>query len=434
MPDQFTTTSSTSWFSRVGSAFGGIIFGLILILGSIGALSWNEGRAIKTIKGLKEGARLVVEAPIRPIDAASDQKLVHVSGPVAVTAPLTDDAFGVTATGVRLVRNVEMYQWQETSTSETRTKLGGGEETVTTYSYSKDWSGGGNDSSAFQQQAGHENPPFDIEGTTVTAQDATLGDFRLSERVIDGIGGATTLPITPAQRESIILALGDERPVRISQNHIYLGQPGAPVQAQVQVQVPAPVPGPGQVANDTATAGGAVTAPAAPVSQSALTPQVGDVRVAFELTPAAEISVVARQSGDGFLPYRATNGEEMLLVDDGNVPAADMFAGAQTANQIITWLIRVGGIAVMMAGFSMLFAPLGVLGDVLPLFGTIIRMGTGLVGFVLAMVIGSITIALSWMVFRPLVGIGILVVGALIAYLVFRFGHRKARAQEVAST
>tara|TARA_R110002124_G_scaffold21502_2_gene82434 strand:- start:2615 stop:3895 length:1281 start_codon:yes stop_codon:yes gene_type:complete len=426
MPDQFTTTSSTSWFSRVGSAFGGIIFGLILILGSIGALSWNEGRAIKTIKGLKEGARLVVEAPIRPIDAASDQKLVHVSGPVVVTTPLTDEAFGVSATGVRLVRNVEMYQWQETSTSETRTKLGGGEETVTTYSYSKDWSGGGNDSSAFAQQAGHENPPFDIEGATVTARDATLGDFRLSERVIDGIGGATTLPITPAQRESILLALGDDRPVRISQNHIYLGQPGAPA--------PAPAPALAPVANDTATAGGPVTAPATPASQSALTPQVGDVRIAFELTPAAEISVVARQSGDGFLPYRATNGEEMLLVDDGNVPAADMFAGAQTANQIITWLIRVGGIAVMMGGFSMLFAPLGVLGDVLPLFGTIIRMGTGLVGFVLAMVIGSITIALSWMVFRPLVGIGILVVGALIAYLVFRLGHRKARVQEVAST
>ncbi|MDI1282494.1 TMEM43 family protein [Brevundimonas sp.] len=429
MPDQFTTTSSTSWFSRVGSAFGGVIFGLILILGSIGALSWNEGRAIKTIKGLKEGARLVVEAPIRPIDAASDQTLVHVSGPVVVTTPLTDEAFGVTATGVRLVRNVEMYQWQETSTSETRTKLGGGEETVTTYSYSKDWSGGGNDSSAFAQQAGHENPPFDIEGATVTAQDATLGDFRLSENVIDGIGGATTLPITPAQRESIIMAVGDDRPVRISQNHIYLGQPGAPV----QVQVPTPTPVPAPVANDTATAGGPVAAPAAPVSQSALTPQVGDVRIAFELTPAAVISVVARQSGDGFLPYRATNGEEMLLVDDGNVPAADMFAGAQTTNQIITWLIRVAGIVAMMTGFSMLFAPLGVLGDVLPLFGTIIRMGTGLVGFVLAMVIGSITIALSWMVFRPLVGIGILVVGALIAYLVFRFGHRKAKVQEVAS-
>lgn len=423
MPDQVTRTTSTSWFSRVGSAFAGVIIGIILVLGSIGALSWNEGRAIKTIRGLKEGARLVVEAPVSPIDAASDQKLVHVSGPVVVTAPLTDEAFGVTATGVRLVRNVEMYQWQETSKSETRTKLGGGEETVTTFTYSKDWSGAGNDSSAFTEQAGHENPPFDIEGATVTARDATLGDFRLSERVIDGIGGATTLPITAAQRESIIMAVGDDRPIRISQNRIYLGQPASPV------QVPAAAP----AANDAATAGGTVAAPAAPVSQTTLMPQVGDVRIAFELTPAAVISVVARQSGDGFLPYRATNGEEMLLVDDGNVPAADMFAGAQTTNQIITWAIRVAGVVAMMIGFSMLFAPLGVLGDVLPLFGTIIRMGTGLVGFVLAIIIGSVTIALSWLVFRPLVGIVILAVGALIAYLVFRFGHRKAKAMEVTS-
>jgi hypothetical protein len=426
MPDHVTKTTSESWFSRVGSAFGGIVFGIVLVLGSIGALSWNEGRAIKTIRGLEEGARLVVEAPVSPIDAANDQKLIHVSGPVVVTAPLTDDAYGVTASGVRLVRTVEMYQWQETSESETRTKLGGGEETVTTYTYSKTWSGSGNDSGAFQEQAGHENPPFDIEGTTITAQDATLGDFRLADNVIDGIGGARSVPITPAQREAILAAVGDARPIRISQNRIYLGQPGA----ETVVVTPAPTP----TADEATPADGTAAAPAAPVTATTLTPQVGDVRLTFEVTPAAVISVVARQSGDGFLPYRATNGEAMLLVDDGNVPAADMFAGAQATNQVITWLIRFAGIVAMMTGFSMLFAPLGVMGDVLPLFGTIIRMGTGLVGFVLAMVIGSITIALSWLAFRPFVGVVILVVGAVIAYLVFRFGHRKARAQEVAST
>ena len=44
-------------------------------------------------------------------------------------------------------------------------------------------------------------------------------------------------------------------------------------------------------------------------------------------------------------------------------------AGAQADNTALTWILRVGGVALMWLGFTMLFKPLVVLADVLPIAG-----------------------------------------------------------------
>ncbi len=393
MPDQVTVTTNTSWFSRIGSAFGGVIVGIVMIFACVWGLAWNEGNAVKVARGLTEGAGVVITVEPSPIVASNDQALVHVVGEVAVTAPIVDPEFGVTATGVRLDRQVEMYQWQEESKSETRTKLGGGEETVTTYTYSRVWSGSAIDSSGFQSPAGHENPEMTIEGTTVFAEDATLGDFQLDETVLSQMDGAQALSLGAEPAEAIQSAAGQGRTLTVAQNRIYLGE---------NPQVPA----------------------------------IGDTRISYQVTPAAETSVVARQNGDGFLPYRARNGSEFLLVASGDVPAADMFQGAQDANNLIAWLIRGAGIVFLMVGFGLILAPFGVLADVLPLAGTIVRMGTGLIGFVLGLTVGTVTIALAWLAFRPITTAIILAVGGGIAFAVWRLGRGRAKkklAAEVAA-
>ncbi|MDP3406480.1 MAG: TMEM43 family protein [Brevundimonas sp.] len=384
MPDQITRTTTTSWFSRIGSALAGVLVGLVLILGCVAGLAWNEGNAVKIARGLTEGAGTVIEAEVAPILPANDQKLVHVTGVVGVTEPLSDPEFGITATGVKLARTVEMYQWQEESKSETRTKLGGGEETITTYTYSKVWSSDAIDSSNFQTVAGHENPQMTIEPREVYAQDATLGDFRLDDTVLSQMGGAQALPLPPAMLPEVEAAAGQGRTLSLGQNRIYLGEN-----------------------------------PAAPA--------IGDTRIAYDLTPAAETSVVARQNGDGFMPWRARNGAEVLLVEDGNVPAADMFQSAQDANTVLAWIIRVGGVILLMVGFGLILAPFGVLADVLPLAGTIVRMGTGLIGFVLGLLVGTVTIALAWLAFRPVTTVIILLVGGGIAFAVYRLGLGRAK-------
>ncbi len=158
MSDSFTTTTHRSWFNRIGNSFAGVLFGLILIAGMIVLLFWNEGRAVQTEKALAEGAGAVVLVENAPVDPANDGKLIHVTGPVVTGQVLTDDAFGIEVEGIRLVRTVEMFQWVESESSETKTSLGGGEDTVTTYTYSKEWKEGRVDSSEFKQPDNHQNP------------------------------------------------------------------------------------------------------------------------------------------------------------------------------------------------------------------------------------------------------------------------------------
>ena len=63
-------------------------------------------------------------------------------------------------------------------------------------------------------------------------------------------------------------------------------------------------------------------------------------------------------------------------------------------------------------------------------------MGTGLIGFVLGLTVGTITIALAWLAFRPITTAIILAVGGAIAFAVWSLGRERARktlAAEVAA-
>jgi len=116
------------------------------------------------------------------------------------------------------------------------------------------------------------------------------------------------------------------------------------------------------------------------------------------------------------------------MVDTGMVPAAEMFAEAVRGNTIITWVLRAVCLLLLAFGFSLLLAPLGVLADVIPFVGSIVRMGTGLVAFTLALLVGSVTIAIAWFWYRPLLALGVLVAGFAIAFLLTRLGRKKAVA------
>ena len=110
--------------------------------------------------------------------------------------------------------------------------------------------------------------------------------------------------------------------------------------------------------------------------------------------------------------------------------AADvMFADAISGNRVLTWILRLVGLVALFIAFSLVMAPLGVLASVIPFLGNIVRMGTGLVAFALAVLVGAVTIAIAWFFFRPLLSLGIIVVGAAIAFVALRMARsRQAEA------
>ncbi len=196
MSDSVTTVSSQSWFSRIGSAFAGVIIGAILFVVSFPVLIFNEGNSIAEAKTLQTGEKLVVSVPASPVDQANAGKLVHVTARPR-SASGRGSAICISAEAIKLARHVEMYQWTESQKSETRKKLGGGEETVTTYSYDKKWSSALEDSSQFHSPDGHANPQeMPIESGTFVATDVKVGDFELPEALVDRIDNFKPLPVS----------------------------------------------------------------------------------------------------------------------------------------------------------------------------------------------------------------------------------------------
>jgi len=318
-------------------------------------------------KSLEEGANNVVSVSIDSVDNTNENKLVHVTGLADTKDILSDTDFVVSSTAIKLNRIVEMYQWEEKTSTETSKNYGGSSDTETTYSYDKTWSADLIDSNAFEFPTGHENPgSMPYESQELYADNVNIGAFKLSPALIERIGGEAKLPLTDDNMEALS---DDEAWTAVIQNGIlYLGDPKSP--------------------------------------------QIGDVRISFEVTKPAMVSIVSQQQGDTFTPYHAKAGADVELLEMGTVGAEEMFQNAIESNKILTWILRLLGIFLMFAGLAMMLKPLSVLGDVIPFIGSAIGMGTGLLAGLLAIVFSFITIAIAWLFYRPLLSITLIAIAA----------------------
>lgn len=136
-----------------------------------------------------------------------------------------------------------------------------------------------------------------------------------------------------------------------------------------------------------------------------MSPQVGDMRITFKVARPAEVSVIAKQVGNTFEPYAAKTGGTVELLQTGVHTADAMIQKAQADNKMITWILRFAGFILMFLGLTLIFKPLSVIADVLPILGTIVGAGTGIISFLLAGILSLVTIAIAWIVYRPLLGI-----------------------------
>ncbi|MBI2742181.1 MAG: TMEM43 family protein [Rhodospirillales bacterium] len=376
---QVTEVTSTSWLQRLGQAFMGVLFGLVAIVASVVLLFWNEGRAIKTAQGLTEGAGIVRSVPPDHIDASNNGRLIHVTGELTTGGPIADPDFAVRTRGVRLVRQVEMYQWKQEEQTETRTKLGGGEERTTTYKYVRAWSDKPIESDRFRESRGHTNPAMPYQSRETLAAGTRLGGFAMPDSLLRGFGEPKLLPATDHQANALQIRVN--KPVTVMDGVLYVGRD--PQQ-----------------------------------------PAIGDMRVSFSEVPLQKASVVAAQSGTSFVPFPTHSGTTVELIAAGEVPAAAMFKAAQDENVTFTWLLRGVGVIVMLVGFGLILRPLGVAGDVIPILGDIIRAGTGLVALLCTAAIAPVVIAIGWLWYRPLVGIAVLIAGGLATWGLTRLARR----------
>jgi hypothetical protein len=380
--DKYTEQTTRGLGSRLLQSIKGVFVGLLLFVAAFPVLWFNEGYAVKMARSLTEGASEVVGVAADSVDPANEGKLVHVAGRATTEETITDPLFKVSANAIRLRRKVEMYQWRETSTTRTERNTGGSETTRTTYSYDRVWSEQPIDAGSFRHPEGHQNPPMPFGSADYTARRVTLGAFRLNASQVGQLSGADPVDISAAEPPESIR----DRAQR-SGSGFHAGNPGLPV--------------------------------------------LGDLRITFTQVSPGEASVVARQFGDTFEPYRAKAGGSIELVAMGTQSAQAMFDTAMTHNTVRTWILRAVGLALMLFGLMLILNPLATLADVVPIMGSLARAGTGAISFAVALCLSLVTIAAAWIAYRPLVAIGLLVAAALAAYAIGRF--RKAAPAQARS-
>jgi len=225
----------------------------------------------------------------------------------------------------------------------------------------------------------------------MSAQKAFLGAFKMPSSMVDKMSVFAPRAVTQADLRNLPGAIRDK--ARLVDGCFYLCAPGN-------------------------AAGG---------SSSAGEPAIGDTRISFHIVPNTTVSVIARQSGGALEPYVAKTGQTIALLSMGSQSAQSMFQNEISSNEHLTWLLRGGGFLAMFIGLLLAFRPLSVVADVVPFIGGIVGFGTGLLAFTLAISLSLITIAIGWIAYRPVVGIGLLAVAAFVLVLGVMRGRGKRK-------
>ena len=315
---------------------------------------------------------------------AFENKLIHVTGPLTTPDMLKDPDFGVstgtqnTTSALKLRRFVEMYQWQESSTSTKRKTANGGTRTDITYSYDPIWSNYLIDSNSFKKQnADTQNPAaFPFESLKMVADPILLGDsVTLSPEVTDLFNwyepmNSVTLQDIPDDE------LG-QKVTEYSTNGFYYG-------------------------NGTNSL-----------------PKVGDTRITFDAVEPDTISIVALFSGNRLSPFTTSRGGILLLLKRGTFTANELFVQAEEENEQLTWILRFVGFVLMVISILLVLQPIATAVDIIPFIGDCMQGGLEscifpTIAFLIAIPVTLFVIALAWLAYRPTIAIPILVGSLLV--------------------
>ncbi|MBO4719229.1 MAG: TMEM43 family protein [Prevotella sp.] len=453
----FTETTTTGYGTRVGRSFKSIGSGFIIFCLATALLWWNEGRAVKTEKMLDEAGNAYVEMenPNKK-DASLEGELICGTAMATTEDSLSDAQFGVGAKAIALRRTVEYYQWVEHSESKSEDKLGGKQVTTTTYTYSKQWVSSPVQSSQFKDPA-YQNKNMvltTIDEAEQYAENVSFGAYKLSESLIHSI----------SSREGLDLAISEDLLAQFDKSTQAAYERFYGVQKSIQqqpTQQPTPQPAiPDSIRALLSDSARAVLDSLQAVNDSIVksmanaenkkdlqyvhqasnvlyfgrvpgSPEVGDVRVTFEIVVPAKVTVMAVVEGDSFKPYKAKNGKRFQTLVMGKKSGDEIIDAEKEANNMILWALRILGVMLVIAGLKGIFGFLETILKVVPFIANIFGWGVGVVCTVIGIVWSLIVIALAWLFYRPLLGIALLV---LAGFLIWVFAFKgKDKLKELAA-
>ena len=423
----YTEKTTTGYGTRVGNSLKATLMGFVIIIGAIVLLFWNEFNYVKQDKKLDAAQEACVEMPNPDKKSAEfEGELVCATAMANTDEVLTDTDFGISENAISLSRKVEYFQWVEHSESKSEDKLGGKQETTTTYTYSQEWVSSPVNSGDFKDPAyqGKNYTWTTVEDQTLWAEKVTFGAYVLNESLIHSISSTEAVELNVNESvlasldRSIADAYAKNKGVSVAQT-----EPASATADSVKTALPDSIKQDNKVDLDYVHQAGNVIY----YGRSMNAPEIGDVRITFEKTVPAKVTVVSQVEGNTFKPYKNKQGSYQTLVM-GKKTAEEIFEAEHEANSMWTWILRIVGILLMISGFKSLFSFLETLLKVVPALSSIFAFGTGIICTIVGIVVSLIVIAIAWILARPLVGIIILVIAGLLIW-VFAFNGKKKLAE-----
>lgn len=409
MADQFTEVTTKSWGSRLGSSFGAIIGSFVLFVASFGVLFWNEGRV-----DMSTVAATAQEASAENIDASLDGQLVSVTGQVTTPEMIGDGLFLAPGNYLGVMRSVEMYAWEEKTSSSSEVKVGGSEETKTTYTYEKRWTSSPKSSSTFKVEQGHSNPPLVYDNATVTASEASIGAYTIYPEKM-ALPAFSDLSLTEDMIPSLVPVI-----TSTTESGTLMGS-GTTMSGAVLTESGATMP----VAADT-TLPRLVNNSLYIGAGSPTSPQIGDVRITYKvLQPGLRATVFGEQEGST-LTTHAAKGGTLYSMHAGNREEA--IKAMHDSHVMTTWILRLVGFLMMWGGLAGVFAPINVLLDVLPFLGSLSRSIISFVTFIVALILSVLTILISMLLHNIFLVILLAIAGLVGAFMWLKSRSKKAAA------
>ena len=433
----YTETTTTGYGTRVGNSFKAIGSGFLLFIAGTVLLWWNEGRAVKTEKMLDEAGSAYVEMenPNKK-DASLEGELICGTALATTEDSLSDAQFGVGAKAIALRRTVEYYQWVEHSQEKKEDKLGGKEVTTTTYTYSREWVSRPIDSGQFK------DPAYQVKNTILTtvedqeqyAENVTWGAYKLNESLIHSI----------SSREGLDLAISEDLLKQLDGNaktayeRFYGSKQSVEQPAQTAELSDSAKAANDSINNAIANAENKKDLEYVHQARNILyfgrvpgSPEVGDVRVTFEKTVPAKVTVMAVVDGDTFKPFKAKNGKRFQTLVMGKKTGDEIIEAEKEANNMWLWALRIIGVMMVIGGLKGIFGFIETILKVVPFVAGIFGWGIGVVCTVVGVVWSLIIIAIAWLFYRPLLGITLLV---LAGFLIWVFAFKgKDKLKELAA-
>ena len=451
----YQEVTTTGYGTRVGNSFKAIGSGFLLFIAGTALLWWNEGRAVKQGDMLDEVAEnyVVMENPNKK-DASLEGELICGTALATTEDSLVDAQFGVGAKAISLTRKVEYFQWVEHSQTQKKDKLGGSEETTTTYTYTKEWVSSPIESASFKDPA-YQNKNMVLttyENAEQYAENVSWGAYKLPESLIHSISSSEGLEL--AMAEDLLKQL--DKSTQAAYERFY-GVQKSNQPTQQPVQQPAIPDSVKALLSDSAKAVlDSIQAINDSINKAMAnannkkdleyihqasnvlyfgrvpgSPEVGDVRVTFEKVVPAKCTVMAVVDGDTFKSYKAKNGIRFQTLRMGKKSGDEIVDADKEANNMFLWIFRLVGILMVIGGLKGIFGFIETILKVVPFIAGIFGWGVGVVCTIVGIVWSLIIIAIAWLFYRPILAICLL---AIAAFLIWVFAFKgKDKLKELAA-